>query len=98
MPQQEHSGIHIGLDYNLPLWGLLCSAGLACLLVGGLYFNVQALTAAVQELQITVKAGNTALVSVASENAMQNFRLGAIEAEQARMNDLLRGLQIKGGK
>jgi hypothetical protein len=68
------------------------------LLVGGLYFNVQALTSAVQELQITVKAGNSALVSVSSENAMQNFRLGAIEAEQARMNDLLRGLQIKGGK
>ena len=92
------TGAIISVDFQLPLWGLLCAAGVGCLMIAGLYFNVQALTTAVTELQITVKAGNSALVSVASENAMQNYRLGAIESEQARMNELLRSMQIKGGK
>jgi hypothetical protein len=91
-------GAHVSVDFKIPLWGLLTASGLGCLMIAGLYFNVQALTVAVTELQVTVKAGNTALVSVASENAMQNFRLGTIETEQARMNDILRAIQIKEAK
>jgi hypothetical protein len=98
MITSEDTGARISVDFKLPLWGLLCAAGVGCLLVAGLYFNVQALTAAVTDLQTTVKAGNAAMVSVASENAMQNYRLGAIETEQLRMNELLRSAQIKGGK
>jgi hypothetical protein len=98
MNTRENTGARISVDFKIPLWGLMTAFGLACLLIAGLYFKVEGLTVVMQELQITAKAGNAALVSVASENAMQNFRLGAIEAEQARMNDLLRGLQIKGGK
>jgi hypothetical protein len=94
----EDSGARISVDFKIPLWGLLCTAAVGSLMIAGLYFNVQGLTIAVTELQVTVKAGNAALVNVASENAMQNFRLGAIEAEQARMNELLRSVQIKGGK
>jgi len=56
------------------------------------------LTVAVTELQVAVKAGNAALVNVSSENAMQNYRLGAIEAEQSRMNDMLRSMQARGGR
>ena len=93
----EEAGARISVDFKLPLWGLLTAFSLACLMIAGLYFNVQGLTAAVTELQVTVKAGNAALVNAGSENAMQNYRLGAIETEQSRINELLRSVQIKGG-
>ena len=98
MAIHENPGARISVDFKLPLWGLLTSFSLACLMLAGLYFNVQGLTVAVTELQVAVKAGNAALVNVSSENAMQNYRLGAIEAEQSRMNDMLRSMQARGGR
>jgi hypothetical protein len=78
-------GTRIVVDFKLPLWGILCASGVAVLMVIGLYFTVQALTEAVKELQVTVKAGNVALIAVSAENALQNYRLSAIEAELQRI-------------
>ena len=98
MAIHETPGARISVDFKLPLWGLLTAFSLACLMIAGLYFNVQGLTAAVTELQVTVKAGNAALINMSSENAMQNYRLGAIETEQSRMNDMLRAAQARSGR
>ena len=89
----NNRGANISIDFKLPLWGLISAAGASFVLVAILYFSVEALKVAVIDLQVTVKAGNAALVTVASDNNMQNFRLASIEAEQARINDIIRNLK-----
>jgi len=81
---------------KVPLWGLISAAGAGFVLFAGLYFNVQSLTEAVRELQITVKSGNTSVSVLTSEMALLKFRTGTLEADVARINEIQRN--SRGGK
>ena len=76
----------VGIDFKLPLWGVICAAGTGFVLLAGMYFNVAALTASVKDLQITVQAGNTAYSSLASRTTLLEFRVENNASELQRLN------------
>lgn len=94
--QTEIPRAGVTLEMKIPLWGVMTVIGSGVLLIMGLYFNVQALTVAVNELQITVKSGNTAFSVLSGEMSLQKFRLGSVETDLARLNEMFR--QQQGGK
>ena len=71
----------VGVDFNLPLWGIMCAAGSGFVLLVGMYFNVTQLTNSVKDLQITVQAGNSAYSSLASRTTLLEFRVDNHAAE-----------------
>ena len=71
----------ITLDFRIPLWGLIGAAGGGFVLFASLYFSVQSLTEAVRELQITVKTGNTSVMTLQSEQSLIKFRVGTNESD-----------------
>ncbi|MDB5885827.1 MAG: hypothetical protein JWR74_1998 [Polaromonas sp.] len=77
---QEPSA-RVVFDLKIPLWGVIsaCCAGMA--LFASLYFSVQALTEAVKDLQITVKTGNTSVMTLQSEQSLIKFRIGTAESD-----------------
>lgn len=77
----------VGMDFTLPLWGVVCAAGTGFVLLVGMYFNVAALTTSVKELQITVQAGNTAYSTLASRTALLEFRVDNNAAEIRRVSE-----------
>lgn len=76
----------VGMDFTLPLWGVVCAAGTGFILLVGMYFNVAALTNSVKDLQITVQAGNTAYSSLASRATLLEFRVENNSNEIQRLN------------
>ena len=76
----------VGMDFTLPLWGVVCAAGTGFILLVGMYFNVAALTNSVKDLQITVHAGNTAYSSLASRATLLEFRVENNSNEIQRLN------------
>ena len=56
----------------------------------GAGFSVGQLVRTVDELQITVKSGNTSVSVLASEVALLKFRVGTTEDEVKRLNELVR--------
>lgn len=63
------------MDFTVPLWGMLTVLGGGFVLLVGLFFNVNALTSSVKDLQITVQTGNTAYSSLASRTTLLEFRV-----------------------
>ena len=82
----ENPSARITLDLKVPLWGVASALCAGFVLFAGLYFNVQALTEAVRELQITVKTGNTSVSVLSSEVALIKFRVGSLEANEVIRN------------
>lgn len=97
MNSENNSGMRVGIEYKLPLWGILVTLGTGFVMLVGQFYNVQTLTATVQELQIIVKSGNTAFSVLSSEMALQKFRIGTMESDLAQIKEILRQ-QGKGGK
>ena len=73
----------------------MTAAGAGFVLFASLYFSVQALTDAVRELQVTVKSGNTSVMTLQSEQSLIKFRVGTNESDiillKTHMNDSLKG-------
>lgn len=65
----------VGIDFTLPLWGVVCVLGTGFVLLVGMYFKVAELTGGVKDLQVTVQAGNTAYSSLASRTTLLEFRV-----------------------
>lgn len=76
----------VGMDFTLPLWGVVCAAATGFVLLVGMYFNVAALTSSVKDLQITVQAGNTAYSSLASRTTLLEFRVENNTTEIQRLS------------
>lgn len=77
-------------DLKIPLWGVISASCAGFVLFASLYFSVQALTEAVKDLQITVKSGNTSVSVLSSETALLKFRVGTLETDALRVNEMLR--------
>ena len=75
----------VGMDFTLPLWGVVCAAGTGFVLLVGMYFNVAALTASVKDLQVTVQAGNTAYTNMTGRMALLEYRIENNTNEIQRM-------------
>lgn len=75
----------VGMDFTLPLWGVVCAAGTGFVLLVSMYFNVAALTASVKDLQVIVQAGNTAYTSMAGRMALLEYRIENNTTEIQRM-------------
>lgn len=67
------------VDVRIPLWGLLCALGTASFFLISMYFTTNQTARDVAELQITVKAGNTQVTTLAGEQALLRFRMDNLE-------------------
>src|SRR6185436_15148967 len=78
------------IDFRIPLWGLMTTAGVVGWGLTSMWFSVQQLVRTVDDLQITVKSGNTSVSVLASEVALLKFRLGTTEEDIKRLNEMVR--------
>ncbi|MDQ0082954.1 hypothetical protein J2W35_003313 [Variovorax boronicumulans] len=69
------------IDMRVPLWGLLTTAGGVAWLLVSMYFTTSQTAKDVTELQVTVKAGNTQVTTLAGEQALLRFRMENIEGD-----------------
>lgn len=69
------------VDVRIPLWGLLTALGGGAYFIISMYFTMNQMAKDVTELQITVKAGNTQVTTLAGEQALLRFRMENIEGE-----------------
>jgi hypothetical protein len=75
------------IDLKIPLPWLLGVAGVIGWALISMYFSVGQLVRTVDELQITVKSGNTSVTAVAGELALLKFRLTNAEDAIKRNTD-----------
>ena len=94
-PNIDLPGARLTVDLKIPLWGMITAAGAGFILFASLYFSVQALTEAVRELQVTVKTGNTSVMTLQSEQSLIKFRVGTNEADilllKTLVNEAMKG-------
>lgn len=77
------------VDFKIPLPWLL-SGVIACLWsLISMWFGIQQLVGTVNDLQITVKSGNTSVSVLSSEMALQKFRLDKLEVDVMRNNEII---------
>ena len=86
------------IDFKIPLPWLLGVAGVVGWALISMYFSVGQLVKTVDELQITVKSGNSSVVAVVGELALQKFRLQNVEDATKRNADAITALQQRGSK
>ena len=95
IPPADMPSARLTVDLKIPLWGMITAAGAGFVLFASLYFSVQALTEAVRELQVTVKTGNTSVMTLQSEQSLIKFRVGTNESDilllKSQINDAPKG-------
>jgi hypothetical protein len=69
------------VDLRIPLWGLLCCGAAAAYFIIGTWFTSNQTSKDVSELQITVKAGNQQVTTLAGEQALLRFRMDNLDSE-----------------
>lgn len=69
------------VDLRIPLWGLLCCGAAAAYFIIGTWFTSNQTSKDVSELQITVKAGNQQVTTLAGEQALLRFRMDNLDGE-----------------
>lgn len=72
------------VDFRIPLPYLLTGVAIVVWALIGQYFAMQQLQRDVQELQITVKAGNTQGMATAGEMALLKYRIENLENDRVR--------------
>lgn len=80
-PQERITRI---IDAKLPLSWLLGAAATIITSYALLYSNVERLLRDIQELQISVKAGNSQAATLQGQIAILQFRVESLEAERKR--------------
>lgn len=68
------------VDFRIPLPWLLGGFIFGIALLIGMYYKVQQMGESLQELQVTVKAGNLQAATVAGELALLKYRVEALES------------------
>lgn len=86
-------GARITLDLKIPLWGMVTAGSAGLFMAIALYFNVQALTEAVKDLQIAVKSGNSSITSVVGQVQLIDLRTSNNETDIKRHSEEIRILQ-----
>lgn len=85
MTQETHPGevprVSRIVDVRIPLWGLIGAFAAAAYFIIGTWFTSNQTAKDVSELQITVKAGNQQVTTLAGEQALLRFRMENIEGE-----------------
>lgn len=70
------------VDFRIPLPWLLSGASAIALAIVSMWFKVDELGRNMVDMQITLKAGNSQAVTMASEMALLRFRVENLEAER----------------
>ena len=86
------------IDFRIPLPWLLGVAGAVGWTLVSMYFSVGQLVKTVDDLQITVKSGNTSVSVLASEVGLLKFRMGTTEDDLKRINEMMRNAPGKAAK
>jgi hypothetical protein len=77
------------VDIRIPLWGLITGAITGLFFMANTYFTTNQTAKDVSDLQITVKAGNSQVTSLASDQALLKFRQENVESELRIIKDVL---------
>jgi hypothetical protein len=90
-PQHDQDPVRIAriVDMRIPLWGVITATATGAFLLVSMYFTTEQTAKNVTELQITVKAGNTQVNSLAGEQALLKFRQENVESELRILKDVL---------
>ena len=94
MNQDEDPTFSRFVDLRIPLWGLICAFAAAAYFIVGTWFTAGQTAKDVNELQITVKAGNQQVTTLSGEQALLRFRMENIEGE-IRALKALKALQAE---
>lgn len=86
------------IDFRIPLPYLITGLAAVSWALISMWFAVGQLVKTVEELQITVKSGNSSVVAVAGELALQKFRLTNVEDAVKRNNDAILIIQQRNTK
>jgi hypothetical protein len=70
------------VDFRIPLPWLLSGAAIVLWALISMYFELKQVSANVNELQVTVKSGNSQAVTLAGEQALLRYRVENLEAAQ----------------
>ena len=70
------------VDFRIPLPWLLSGFGAAVILLASMYFQMQTMSDNLKNLQITVQSGNTSWATLASKQALLEYRIEALEAAE----------------
>lgn len=79
------------VDMRVPLWQLVTTMGGIAWVLISMYFTTNETARNVTELQITVKAGNSQVTSLAGEQALLRFRQENIESDIRQLKALQAG-------
>lgn len=77
------------VDMRIPLWGVLSAVTTGGFLLISMYFTTNQTAKDVGDLQITVKAGNTQVMTLAGAHELLKFRQENVESELRAIKDTL---------
>jgi hypothetical protein len=72
------------VDFRIPMPWLLTGFLVGVGALVGMYYQLQNVTEALRDMQVTLKANNTSLVQLAAEQALLKYRIDKLEAHQPR--------------
>ena len=87
------------IELKLPLTWMLGVGGVVSWALISMYFSVGQLVKTVDDLQITVKSGNSSVTAIAGKQALTEFRLDNVEAAVKKNESAILVMQQqRGGK
>ncbi len=86
------------VDMKMPLTWLLGVGGAISWSIISMWFSVAQLVKTVDDLQATVKSGNSSVVAIAGRQALVEFRLSSAEDSVKRAEAAILILQQRGSK
>lgn len=81
-PPPEAVALMRMVDFRIPLPWLLGGFIAGVAILTSMYFQMQRMSEALQDLQVAVKAGNVANSTFAGEIALLKFRMDSLEADR----------------
>ncbi len=84
------------IDFKIPLPYLISASAALVIFLFSLHADVRQLVRDVNKMQLTTETGNLQLASITSEQALQRFRLDAMEQEVQALRE--RGESKKSGR
>lgn len=87
--EQEPAGGSRYVDMRIPLWGVLTSAVTVGFFLVSMWFTTNQTAKDVSDLQLTVKAGNTQVNTLAGQQTLLEFRQGNVESELRIIKDMM---------
>jgi hypothetical protein len=78
------------VDLRIPLVYLISGSGFVAWTLVSMYFTINQLVVAVEDLKIIVNSGNASMTALTGEVALLKFRMSNAEDDLRRLNEVMR--------